>query len=54
MTVKTLIIAGVVALTPMMSFAMGCQNGHSEQASSCAEGTAWDADLGACVPSVSS
>ena len=54
MNMKSMMIAGILVLTPMAGFAMGCSGGHGKQAMSCAEGTIYDADKGACVPLISS
>ncbi|WGW03249.1 chitin-binding domain-containing protein [Tropicibacter oceani] len=46
MTIKTLIAAAALAVVPALGFA-AC-SGHSEQAMTCAEGSAYDADTGTC------
>lgn len=50
---KMTVIALVLFLAPSLSAAMGCSGSH-EQAMSCAEGTTWDSDAGACVPAATS
>ena len=55
MTIKTALVAAVLALSPSLAMAMGCQWGdHSEQAMSCAEGMTWDAATETCVEQVTS
>ncbi|MCF6443392.1 carbohydrate-binding module family 14 protein [Nereida sp. MMG025] len=53
MKMKTILAALALAVVPTFGFAMGCSDGHTAQMS-CAEGTSWDADQGACVPSTTS
>lgn len=48
MTIKTLLAAAALTLTPVLGFAQ-CSGGHSEAAMSCAEGTVYDAASGTCV-----
>ena len=50
---KTTLIAALLALTPALGFAMGCSSKH-ETAMSCAEGSIWNAEAGACTPLASS
>jgi hypothetical protein len=45
-----LVLALVLLSSPLAAWAQ-C-SGHSEQATSCAEGTMWDQELNACVPVV--
>ena len=47
---KTTILAALVAALPAIAFA-AC-SGHEQTAQSCAEGAQWDAEKGACVPTV--
>ena len=47
---KSLGIALVLSLAPTVMLAMGCSQGKSEQAMSCAAGTTYDADAKACLP----
>lgn len=47
---KTLGIALALTLAPTLSLAMGCNQGKSTQAMSCAAGTSYDADAKACLP----
>jgi hypothetical protein len=50
MTLKTMIAAAVLALSPMAALASGCGWGKSEQASmTCADGTVYDAATASCV-----
>lgn len=48
---KTKILAATLALAlaPSMALAMGCNSLKHQQAASCAPGSTWDADQGACV-----
>ncbi|CUH65325.1 hypothetical protein TL5118_01257 [Thalassovita autumnalis] len=46
---RTLVIAALLTVAPIMSHAMGCSSGHSQQAMSCADGTVWDETARACV-----
>lgn len=49
MTLKTMIAAAVITLSPLMAQA-SCSWGKTEQASmTCAEGMVYDASTGACV-----
>lgn len=43
----------IALMTPGLALAMGCNKSHQE-AMSCAEGTAWDADSRTCKPLASS
>ena len=54
MKVKTTLAVVLFALSPSFAFAMGCQFGEhgTEQAMSCAEGTAFDEESGTCKPVV--
>ena len=52
MKTKTLIAA--FGMVIMSAFAAHACAKHSEQAMSCAEGTAWDAESETCVPQISS
>lgn len=47
MTLKSLIIAATVAMTPGFVLAMGCSSDHA--AASCADGTVWDRAQQRCV-----
>ncbi|MCI2394544.1 hypothetical protein [Aliiroseovarius sediminis] len=53
MQFKTLICALVLAVTPTLSVAMGCDRGK-HTAASCEAGQVWDAGAQACVDIVSS
>lgn len=53
MTIRTFAIATILALAPTFALSQGCNSDH-EQASSCAEGYAWDAAAGSCVAQVNS
>lgn len=48
----TLTAAALLALAPSLASAMGCNWGKhgTEQAMSCAEGSAFDAESGTCKP----
>lgn len=46
---KLFALTCIALLTPGLAFAMGCNKSHQE-AMSCAEGTAWDADSKTCKP----
>ncbi|AVL51627.1 adenylosuccinate lyase [Roseobacter denitrificans] len=51
MTIKTLAAAVALTIIPAMSFAYECNSSKQKQASmSCAEGSVYDAQTGACVP----
>lgn len=50
MTIKTAAFAFAIVLAPTLAVAEGCSWGKSHQAMSCAQGTTYDADKGACVP----
>lgn len=52
MKTKTLIAA--FGMVVMSAFAAHACAKHSEQAMSCAEGTAWDSESETCVPQTSS
>lgn len=56
MRTKILLTTAILTIAPTLALAMGCSYDlHGQEARmSCAEGTTWDADSGACVPSVSS
>lgn len=56
MRIKTLLAAAILTAAPAIASAMGCSYDlHGQEARmSCAEGTAWDADSGSCIPVVSS
>ena len=49
---KTLLTALTLTVLPTFAFAMGCSFGSHETTAqmSCAEGTAFDAETGTCVP----
>jgi hypothetical protein len=49
---KTVLLAGLLALTPLASFAMGCSGSHDKMTMTCADGAAWDAEQNACMPIV--
>lgn len=51
---KTTIIAAVLALSPAIGFAMGCNGAKHETAMSCADGTVYDTASGTCAPLVAS
>lgn len=54
-TLKITTVAAVLTLVPAMSFAMGCGFGSkSQQAQTCIQGSAWDAETQTCVPIASS
>lgn len=54
MTIKTLAAAVALTLLPAMGFAYECNHGKQKQASmSCAEGSIYDVNAGACVPTTS-
>ena len=46
MTIKTLLSAAAIAVLPAVSFAM-C-SGEKHQATTCADGTQYDAETGTC------
>lgn len=46
--IKTVLVASVLAIAPIASFAM-CSKGQDHTASSCAEGQMWDFEAQACV-----
>lgn len=51
---KIKVIATSVALTLATSFsAFAACGGHSQQAMTCAAGTAWDSESKSCVPTTS-
>ena len=50
MKTKTLALALALLAAPTLSLAEGCNYGKHQQAMSCAEGSVYDADKGACVP----
>ncbi|KMW57157.1 hypothetical protein AIOL_002118 [Candidatus Rhodobacter oscarellae] len=53
MKIKTTLAAAILVLSPTFAMAMGCSGyGHTEQAMSCAEGTAFDEKTGTCIPVV--
>ena len=53
MKMKTLLAAAILALSPTLTLAMGCQGDHATQeAMSCAEGTMFDDTTGKCEPVV--
>ena len=54
MKITTLLAAALLAAAPNFAFAMGCNDHGAEQASSCADGFAWDKDAGTCVEQTSS
>jgi hypothetical protein len=55
MTIKTLLAASVLVLTPMMASAQcSAFHGAQEAAISCAEGMTWDATSMTCVAVASS
>ena len=47
---KTLGIALALTLAPTLALAAGCNHSKSEQAMTCAAGTAYDKDAKACLP----
>lgn len=49
MMIRTILTASVLALLPLAALACTI---HEQQASSCAEGYAWDAQAHACVQQV--
>jgi len=51
MQIKTLIVAAVLALGPIPAFAM-CSAHQEKTAASCADGYAWNVELGQCVEQV--
>lgn len=52
MTLRTVIFATILAVTPTLTFA-GCIFDHAAQeAKSCAEGTVWDAETKTCTEQV--
>lgn len=54
MTIKTLATAVALTLLPAMSFAYECNSNKQKQAAmSCAAGTVFDSNAGACVPTTS-
>lgn len=54
-TMTTMAATIVLAALPTLSLAMGCSyENHQQQAMSCAEGTVWDAQAGACVEQITS
>jgi hypothetical protein len=51
MTIKTLAAAVALTVIPAMGFAYECSQSKQKQASmTCAEGSVYDAQAGACVP----
>lgn len=50
---KTLAIATLLALSPALAFAMGCNKSHDTVAS-CPAGQTWDSEAGACTDSATS
>ena len=56
-TTKTVIAATVFAILPTLSFAMGCNYGHTTPTTatlSCSEGTSFNVDTGKCEPTQTS
>lgn len=53
MTIKSLLVAAVLAVAPTLGFAQGCEH-DDRQAMSCGQGMSYDADTGRCVTGVSS
>ncbi len=54
MTIKTLAAAVALTVIPAMGFAYECNFGKAKQtAMSCAEGTVYDTEANACVPTTS-
>jgi len=53
MTIKTTLVAVVLALSPAMAFA-GCFSAHQTTASACGEGLVWDAASESCIAPASS
>ena len=49
MSLKTIVVAGIMTLAPIASFAMCSKGYHETTASSCAEGQMWDNEAQACV-----
>ena len=47
MKIKTAAFALALSILPAIGYANGCS--HDRQAMSCAEGTVYDAEAGACV-----
>ncbi|WP_211299415.1 hypothetical protein [Pukyongiella litopenaei] len=54
MTIKTALVAFVLATTPAVSMAVGGCSERDHQAQSCAPGTVWDAGQQLCVDQASS
>ena len=53
MTLKTAIVAALLAIAPGLALAGGCNWEHSTQeAMSCAEGTMWDAETETVIGSM--
>lgn len=53
MKMKTILAALALIVAPSLGFAMGCKDGHTAQMS-CAEGTSWNVETGACEPTTTS
>ena len=49
MTVKTVLAAAALALTPMLATAQCFGEAHEQQAMTCAEGHVFDAESNSCV-----
>ena len=54
MKIKTILAAALLAAAPTFVIAQGCNDHGAEQASSCADGFAWDKDAGTCVEQTTS
>lgn len=50
---KTLLTALALTVLPGLALAEGCGFGHTTASMSCAEGSVFDAESGACVPTTS-
>jgi hypothetical protein len=47
MTIKTILAAAALTVTPMLAFAQ-CSSFHEQQVMTCAEGTVYDPDSNTC------
>jgi arginine repressor len=54
MTIRTAIVAAVLALSPLAAAAQCSDSYIDTTAMSCVQGTVWDADTRTCVPQTNS
>jgi hypothetical protein len=53
MALKSLALGLCLAALPALAFAAGCSDRQHKQTMTCAAGTSYDAESGACLPTTS-